>query len=65
MRHVRTFASPKPRPAMPRFSFALPFVLFAATAAAAVFQGNGLKIGEVTADSAVIWTRLTARPEAN
>lgn len=32
---------------------------------AAVFQGNGIKIGEVTADSAVIWTRLTAAPEAN
>ncbi|MFM9079620.1 MAG: hypothetical protein ACKOTE_05690, partial [Opitutaceae bacterium] len=32
---------------------------------AAVYQGNGIKIGEVTADSAVIWTRLTAAPEAN
>lgn len=32
---------------------------------AAVFQGNGIKVGEVTADSAVIWTRLTAAPEAN
>ena len=26
---------------------------------AAIFQGNGIKLGEVTADSAVIWTRLT------
>ncbi len=32
---------------------------------AAVHQGNGIKIGEVTADSAVIWTRLTSAPEAN
>ncbi|MFM7752000.1 MAG: alkaline phosphatase D family protein [Opitutaceae bacterium] len=32
---------------------------------AAVYQGNGIKIGEVTADSAAIWTRLTAAPEAN
>ena len=31
----------------------------------AVFQGNGFKIGEVSADSAVIWTRLTTQPEAN
>lgn len=30
-----------------------------------VFQGNGIKVGEVTADSAVLWTRLTAAPEAN
>jgi alkaline phosphatase D len=36
-----------------------------ATAFAAVHQGNGIKIGEVAADSAVIWTRLTAAPEAN
>jgi alkaline phosphatase D len=32
---------------------------------AAVFQGNGIKLGEVTADSAVVWTRLTTSPEAN
>src|SRR5688572_33440683 len=31
----------------------------------AVYQGNGIKIGEVTADSAVIWTRLTSNPDAN
>ena len=36
-----------------------------AAAPAAVFQGNGIKIGEVTADSAVIWTRLTVAAEAN
>lgn len=44
------------------------FVLFSAlvsAAPAAVHQGNGIKIGEVAADSAVIWTRLTAAPEAN
>ncbi|MEY4938707.1 MAG: hypothetical protein RIQ93_442 [Verrucomicrobiota bacterium] len=34
-------------------------------AGAAVYQGNGIKIGEVTADTAVIWTRLTVAPEAN
>lgn len=32
---------------------------------AAVHQGNGFKIGEVTSDSAVIWTRLTTHAEAN
>ncbi len=32
---------------------------------AAVFQGNGFKTGEVTADSVEVWTRLTARTEAN
>jgi len=32
---------------------------------APVYQGNGLKIGEVSANSAVIWTRLTTSPEAN
>ena len=36
-----------------------------AAAPAAVFQGNGIKIGEVTAESAVIWTRLTVAAEAN
>jgi alkaline phosphatase D len=30
-----------------------------------VHLGNGIKVGEVSADSAVIWTRLTAAPEAN
>ncbi len=39
--------------------------LAAAAHAAAVFQGNGIKIGEVTADSVVIWTRLTVAAEAN
>ena len=37
----------------------------AATHAAGVFQGNGIKLGEVTADSVVVWTRLTVAPEAN
>ena len=32
--------------------------------AAGVHQGNGIKLGEVTADSVVVWTRLTATPEA-
>lgn len=33
--------------------------------AAGPHQATGLKIGEVTADSAVIWTRLTQHPERN
>ncbi len=37
----------------------------AVPSSATVYQGNGLKIGEVTANSAVIWTRLTTAPEAN
>jgi alkaline phosphatase D len=37
----------------------------AASAFAAVYLGNGIKMGEVTAESVVIWTRLTAAPEAN
>lgn len=41
------------------------FLTLTAIASAAVFQGNGFKIGEVSPDSAVIWTRLTSRPEAN
>ncbi|MEL7499596.1 MAG: alkaline phosphatase D family protein [Planctomycetota bacterium] len=28
-----------------------------------VFQGNGFKVGAVTQDTAIIWTRLTARPD--
>ena len=30
-----------------------------------VYQTNGIKIGEVTHDSAIIWTRLTKNPSAN
>ena len=30
-----------------------------------VYQANGIKIGEVTQDSAIIWTRLTKNPSAN
>lgn len=33
--------------------------------AEAVYQATGLKIGEVTPHSAIIWTRLTARPVRN
>ena len=40
-------------------------LLLATATSAAVFQGNGIKIGEVTSDSVVIWTRLTAAAEAN
>lgn len=45
--------------------FALALLSSVLAAPAAVHQGNGIKIGEVTASSAVIWTRLTAAPEAN
>lgn len=31
----------------------------------AVFFGNGMKIGEVKQNSAIVWTRLTAVPELN
>jgi len=30
-----------------------------------VYQTNGIKIGEVTQDSAIIWTRITKNPTAN
>ena len=30
-----------------------------------VYQTNGIKIGEVTQDSAIIWTRLSKNPSAN
>src|SRR6056300_1300846 len=30
-----------------------------------VYQTNGIKIGEVTQDSAIIWTRLTKNPTAH
>ncbi|MEY4089380.1 MAG: hypothetical protein RJB55_1651 [Verrucomicrobiota bacterium] len=43
----------------------LPYLVISTALSAGVFQGNGIKIGEVTADSAVIWTRLTSSPEAN
>jgi len=29
------------------------------------YQANGVKIGEVTQTSAIIWTRLTEKPERN
>jgi alkaline phosphatase D len=45
--------------------FAVASLASATAAMGAVFQGNGIKIGEVTAASVVIWTRLTLAPEAN
>ena len=41
------------------------FSLSATLVHAAVFQGNGFKIGEVSPDSVVVWMRLTTQPEAN
>lgn len=29
------------------------------------FQATGFKVGEVTSESAIVWTRLTSRPERN
>ena len=47
-------------------SIAAPWFLFGeAVVAADLFAANGIKIGEVTSDSAVIWVRLTKRPEAD
>lgn len=39
--------------------------LAAAAAPPAARQATGTRVGEVTADSAVVWTRLTAHPERN
>jgi len=50
---------------IPRVLSTLPCFVISTALCAAVYQGNGIKIGEVTADSAVIWTRLTTTPEAN
>lgn len=40
-------------------------VLLGSSCPAAVQQGNGIKVGEVSADAAVVWTRLTTTAEAN
>ena len=45
-------------------ALALLSILLVPAATAGVFQGNGIKLGEVTADSVVVWTRLTVAPEA-
>lgn len=44
---------------------ALALALAASIPAQAVHFGNGLKSGEVQATSALVWTRLTAQPEAH
>jgi alkaline phosphatase D len=49
----------------PRLLLTATQLLLATAVSAAVFQGNGIKIGEVSADSAVIWTRLTTTAEAS
>lgn len=51
---------------LPRVVTGLMALLLAGQAQAeepAVFQGNGVKIGEPTVDSVLIWTRLTRQPE--
>ena len=55
----------KLRARVPALGAALALLLAGPAALASVHQGNGIKIGEVSADSAVIWTRLTVAPEAN
>jgi alkaline phosphatase D len=45
-------------------ALALFSVLLVPASTASVFQGNGIKLGEVTADSVVVWTRITVAPEA-
>jgi alkaline phosphatase D len=42
-----------------------PSSLLTAEAAENVYMANGIKIGEVTSDSAIIWVRLTKHPERN
>lgn len=41
------------------------FLIFVETAQGKVYFANGFKIGEVTQNSAIVWTRLTAAREAN
>jgi hypothetical protein len=41
------------------------FLLSAAPVLAAPFQATGFKVGEVAANSAIVWTRLTAKAKAN
>jgi alkaline phosphatase D len=43
------------------FSIAAP--LFAADGASAVYFATGSRVGEVSTDRAIVWTRLTAEPE--
>lgn len=48
-----------------KFSRSLIFLSAAAVSLSAAQLGNGLKIGEVTTTSAIVWTRLTATSEPN
>jgi alkaline phosphatase D len=41
------------------------FLLSAAPVLAAPFQATGFKVGEVVANSAIVWTRLTAKAKPN
>lgn len=44
----------------------IPTLLFAnLCSAAGPFLGNGVKVGEVDQDSALVWVRLTAEPTAD
>jgi alkaline phosphatase D len=48
-----------------KFSGALLFSLVLVSSGSAAALGNGIKIGEVTATSAIVWTRLTQQAEPN
>lgn len=48
-----------------RLILAISLFVGLSTTASAAYLGSGLKIGEVTSTSAIVWTRLTATPEPN
>ena len=48
-----------------KFIFFMTGLLFVIRASAEVHFANGIKIGEVDQDSAIIWTRLTRNPSLN
>ena len=47
------------------FLFIASYFLHGSSLWGKVYQANGIKIGEVTQDSAIIWTRLTKNSSAN
>ena len=47
------------------FLFIASYFLHGSSLWGKVYQANGIKIGEVTQDSAIVWTRLTKNPSAN
>ncbi len=47
------------------YSCSLFILFFCAKLNAALFQATGFKVGEITTDSAIVWTRLTKNETAN